>query len=153
MNVLKIMNNQTLPIQLQLFDGSEYMPLRVFVDLTDPSGVLLYPRFEISHMKDGDFRHDSKTMPEEDYVVAQYFVYANDGVTRELAYEAEKDIFLRDIIGELINGGQLEVSVQKVIGALTGNIINTQIDGTVTDETMSGTVSEDNIIIGVIENE
>ena len=142
-----------LTINLQLYDGTASMPKRVFVDLTKPDGTFIESRFEIPHVVNGDFRDETRLMTSDYYLTAQYFVYESDGVTIDEDYVINKDIFMRDVTGEIVEGLSLDASVE-VTGTLEGVIKETILDGDIFDETpLEGIVIEDNSITGEIQDE
>lgn len=132
----------SLLLNAQLYDGSDSMPKKIFVQLTYPSGTLLEPLFEIPHVIDGDFRDESRSMPDFEYVTAQYFVYENDGVTLDRTYAVTKDIFVRSIESTLV-----------VNQPITGEVSSSSIEGEVNSEEIIGTIISENQITGVVLDE
>jgi len=134
-----------LLIQLQLYDGILSMPKRVFVDLSIPNGTLVEPRFEIAHVINGDFRNETRTMPNVEYVTAQYFVYESDGVTPDEDYIINKDIFVKtacDLTSNIVLGGEIEGEVE-VESTLSGELDQTELDGTIeTESLLEGEIDE-----------
>ena len=151
---LKTKLSDPLLLSLQLFDGSASLPKRVYVELSNPAGVLLESRFEIPHVINGDFRDETRLMTTDAYLVAQYFVYENDGVTADEDYIINKDVFIRDITGELVEDLDAGTSTIEVTGTLTGEITDTNLSGEINDENiLDGLVNEEYTITGEIKDE
>ena len=151
--MIKIKPGDKLPIQLQLYDGSKSLPKRVFVELSKPDGTLTEARFEIPHVINGDFRDETRVMTTDMYLTAQYFVYENDGVTEDDDYIINKDIFMRDINGELIEDLETSAGLEYV-GTLEGEIAEDKLEGNVIEENLlDGIATEDYTVIGEIEDE
>jgi len=144
-------------LNLQLYDGVISMPKRVFVELTDASGTLLEPRFEIPHIVNGDFRENTKVMPNESIVSAQYFVYENDGTTPDITYTIPKDIYLKDLNGEVIHEN-LDAKVSSIGGSkntieVSGEILEIEsISGTIEESEVSGSIEEIEAISGEVKD-
>jgi len=146
---------ENLIITLQLYDGLASMPKRVFVDLSAPNGTLLFPRFEILHVINGDFRDDTHLMPDLSYVTAQYFVYEPDGTTLDEDYIINKDVFMKatcELSSTVIEGSAIVGEIQEDSGLL-GSIDGIALEGTILiSESLSGTI-DDSSLEGEIANE
>ena len=149
-----------LYLNLQLYDGLTNMPKRVYVDLSDASGTLLEPRFEIFHVVNGDFRENTKVMPDEPTITAQYFVYENDGVTPDLTYTIPKDVYLKDLNGEVIHEN-LDAKVSSISAGgnnnnaleVSGEILEIEaISGTIEEIEVSGNIEEMEAISGEVKD-
>lgn len=124
---------ENLIITLQLYDGLASMPKRVFVDLSAPNGTLLFPRFEILHVINGDFRDTTHVMPDLNYVTAQYFVYEPNGITLDDDYIINKDVFMKeDVEGVVTNNQPISGIISS--NSLSGELDSLQIDGTLDNE-------------------
>lgn len=151
---IKTKLSDPLLISLQLYDGSASLPKRVFVELSNPAGVLVEPKFEIPHVINGDFRDETRDMTTDDYLVAQYFVYESDGVTADEDYIINKDVFIRDITGELVEDLDAGSSSIEIIGLLEGEISDSELNGEInSDNTLEGLVNEEYTITGEIKDE
>lgn len=141
----------SLLIQSQLDDGAT--DRRVFVILSNPDGSLAEPRFEIPHVINGDYRDETRVMPsDKSYLTAQYFVYQPNAIDLDDSYTLEKDIFVRDLTGEIIDeGGIGGASVTVVNGIINGEITDDNIEGLILDnEEISGIIESDLTILGEI---
>lgn len=141
--VFGIKQGENLPLQLQLDDGDFSLPKRVFVRLSYPNGTLVEPLFEISHITGGDFRDDTRVMPSNDYLVAQYYVYENDGVTLDEDYIITKDIFVQSITTVTIENNQ-EISGEFGFDSIIGEFDSDKIAGTIyTENEITGVVIDE----------
>jgi len=133
----------TLNINLQLWDGAASQPKRVFVDLKSITGTLIGSRFEIFHKGDGLYAESTKTMPTNNIVLASLLVMESDGITLSSIHSISQEIYMRDLIGEIISAN-LDIAVSSL------NILRSDIFGTVETLDISGTIVNKEIV-GTIE--
>jgi len=142
-----------LELNLQLWDGSDSQPKRVFVDLKKIDGVLTKPRFEILHKGDGLYAENVESMPADSVILASFIVFESDGATRSTIHAVGQEIYVRDITGEIVSAN-LDVAVSSVDRAkadLSGTIEVAVTTGTIEKQEILGTIEENNIITGVVE--
>lgn len=84
--------NQSVRLNLQLSDGDLSVPKVVKADLRDHDGVYL-TTINLTHVGGGLFKNDSYVMPDIPEMTAQYSVFENDGITRDITYSVDIDVF------------------------------------------------------------
>jgi hypothetical protein len=86
-------SGEPIYLSLQLSDGDESLPKKVFAKLRDESKATI-ATLELTHIGDGLFVKDDFEFPvNTDYLTAQYFVYENDGITKDDQYLISYDYF------------------------------------------------------------
>lgn len=143
-----------LNLNLQLYDGTASLPRRVFCNLVRMDGTLVTPQFELTHVGEGEFTETTKVMTSDSILLAHYYVKLTDGVTLDTNYTVSKDVYVRDVNGEIIAGGMSSTSVTVLSGMVEGEVLSTEtIEGTLIDDIVEGNIIEGSVIEGVITDE
>ena len=87
---------EKLYLNLQLHDGADSLPLRVFVDIFDGDSNKIVNRREIPHNEGGLFQENVEVMPDRSKISAVYSVFELDGLTFSERHSVSKDDFVRD---------------------------------------------------------
>jgi hypothetical protein len=91
--VVTSQSGEPIYLSLQLSDGDESLPKKVFAKVRDESKSTI-ANLELTHIGDGLFVKDDFEFPvNTDYLTAQYFVYEDDGVTKDDQYLISYDYF------------------------------------------------------------
>lgn len=136
-----------LELNLQIYDGDDRIPLRVFVELLRADNTVITPLFEISYVSDGYYKESTEVMPNEQFVLARYTVFLNDGVTRSPQDSIEVESFRLVTAGGAVTTAIIEVST------IDGTILEEQtVDALIISDTIDGDISPDTIIEGVVED-
>lgn len=140
---MKLKLGDKLNLNLQLWDGDRNGgDVRVFCQLRDKDGASIEPEFEVLHVADGFYTENTRTMPAEEVVNAIFFVKKADGVTLDRRYSVAKDVYVRDIEGEII----VDTLDAKISSTYKADLEATIIEG----EVLSGSVEEITVLSGEI---
>jgi len=142
-----------LNLNIQLWDGADSQPKRVFVDLKRVDGSLLTPRLEILHKGDGLYAESVKTMPVDNIILASFLVFEADGITPSTIHTIGQEVYMRDIIGEIVSSN-LDIAVSsldKLQSSIFGSIELLEIGGSIESLEISGIVEGNSEITGVVE--
>lgn len=149
----KIRPGDKLLLSNKLFDGEDSLPLRCFATLRNASGTILNT-VELTHVGGGIFNESTEVMPSIDVLFADHDVRETDGVTAAAGYQQDTDVYVRDLVGEIITDN-LDAKVSTTTSAdLTGEVASeSTISGEVDEQELEGTVSSDETLAGVITDE
>lgn len=120
---------EALNLNLQLHDGLDTFPRRVFVELCNSSGTQVEAPFEIPHKGGGLFLEDQQLMPTSaaDFLrIARFMVRDADGTTPSTIHSDETDVYQLDLAGErVLNNLDIPISSvennpQGLIGIVEG---------------------------------
>jgi len=143
----------SLELNVQLWDGALSQPKRVLVDLKKIDGTLITPRFEILHKGDGLYAENTKAMPSDSIVLAAFYVFEADGVTRSTIHAVAQEAYVRDITGEII-ATNLDIPISSIESSksdLVGTIEANTATGVIEIPEIIGTIEGDTPIIGEAE--
>lgn len=136
-----------LKLTLQLHDGVDTMPKRVFCTLKDEDYVDVVASFEIPHVGGGVFQETDETMPNIDTLFAYFLVTEDDGVTPSLEHTQEHDRYERVVPLDL---SSVEIKPFNLIG----NIQQGAIEGKITsDNRLVGFVRDEDGATGIISGD
>lgn len=142
--------NDTLLLSIQLGDrAANVATTRVFCELRNPSGVVIEPLFEMSHISDGLYIDVSKTMPGLSEITAHYYINEIDGVTPSNKYDPNvyMEQIMRDFTGEIV-----EENLDKKVSEVSVSTI--EVIGEVNDDNeLSAQMPDDDILQGNLEND
>lgn len=82
---------EKLKLTLQLHDGLDTMPNRVFVNLVDCENNNIKSDIELPHLGGGFFFESTELMPNVDTLFAKFRVLKSDGLTQSVDHSDEVD--------------------------------------------------------------
>lgn len=118
---------QKIPLALQLFDGATDRHVRAWVRKPDGTQLSGSP-YTLSHVASGLYENDNATMPDSDWVTAQYRVFDDSGFTSPSEDHADAlDTFTRstsiengsEVAGFIDSGGEV-LGLAQGSDAVTG---------------------------------
>lgn len=160
--VRKILHGKKLHLNLQLFDGIDSMPLRVFAVLSDNNGDVITPNgiIELEHRAFGYFIENQAVMPNLEYVTAHYFVKEPGQPSDEFedladsqVHGVDTDTFVNcvsDVWDVLLS----DIGLQGTIGSLIKDRLDqkiSSIDNNPAD--LIGTMEPDFSVMGFVDDE
>ena len=154
MSVFKKLGD-TLELEIQLGDGAKFPSTRVFSRIEELDGTILTSEFELNNEGDGSYTEETHTMPTNGAIKVLYFIRKSNGTSPETKYNPRflSEIFVRDIIGELIENN-LDAKVSNIGGAVADIVAvansDTGLEGALIEEILLGTIEQDTIIEGVV---
>lgn len=133
-----------LKLTLQLHDGAESLPKRVFCTLKDELFVDIEPVFEVAHVGNGVFQENTKLMTNIPTLFAYFRVTESDGTTDSEDHSEEHDRYERIV--------PLDLSTVEIKPfALKGVVASGKIEGKISsDARLVGNIREENAIKGII---
>jgi len=150
----------TIPLNLQLFDGDTTKYVRAIV--RDPTDVeITGSPFTLPHVGDGLYKLYTEAMPNVDYLISTYQVFDDAGFTSKSELHSDAtDIFLQafpiaetieilNLVNDMVQNGVISKGIADVlIGSLVdneryvGHINDASLVGRVDDADLVGSVSD-----------
>lgn len=132
---------EKLFLSLQLYDGADSLPKRVFARVLNELGVELETNVELTHVGGGEFKENVLVMPAIDVLTVHYTVYESDGVTEAPQYQVAKDVYLRDLAGEII------------VDRFSGTIASFVLEADIESASLAGDIPEPEMLTADISTE